>query len=307
MVTPNYVPMPPKPGKTIIKIVRVAETENHICLDYDIGIGPAVGYAHYIYQITGTWPLRWTITTKQAGAIVLQHLLNAIQSTAPHANQICDAVGVSLVVHLDYTDDSHAAVRVCRSYPLGHYKVAPDDIRLDKNASWAIGSAEYIRAHLMAANSGLPVILVDHHCEKQSPMVDWCADNGIVLLPSLLPAGDYQLPNGKTLVDRKANLLELYNDFAMPDNRLRYENAAMIASAHNMRLVYVIAVGPQDHVTDLVSLAAWSAHIPGQGKVANGANLSVQLQRYQETFPNTSFIFRDKMQLCEMIYKAVNT
>ena len=59
MVTPNYVPMPPKPGKTIIKIVRVAETENHICLDYDIGIGPAVGYAHYIYQITGTWPLRW--------------------------------------------------------------------------------------------------------------------------------------------------------------------------------------------------------------------------------------------------------
>ena len=87
MVTPNYVPMPPKPGKTIIKIVRVAESENHICLDYDIGIGPAVGYAHYIYQITGTWPLRWIITTKQAGAIVLQHLLSAIQSTAPHPYQ----------------------------------------------------------------------------------------------------------------------------------------------------------------------------------------------------------------------------
>ena len=305
MVTPNYVPMPPKPGKTIIKIVRVAESENHICLDYDIGIGPAVGYAHYIYQITGTWPLRWIITTKQAGAIVLQHLLSAIQSTAPHANQICDVVGVSLVVHLDYTDDSHAAVRVCRSYPLGHYKVAPDDIRLDKNASWAIGSAEYIRAHLMAANSGLPVILVDHHCEKQSPMVDWCADNGIVLLPSLLPAGDYQLPNGKTLVDRKANLLELYNDFAMPDNRLRYENAAMIASAHNMQLVYVVATDPQDAIADLESLKVWSAPVPGTNIVASGDKLYAHLVRYQWAYPNIAFVFCDQRQVCSTIYHQI--
>ena len=305
MVTPNYVPQAPEAGKTIIKIVRVAETENHICLDYDIGIGPAAGYAHYIYQISGTWPLRWRITTKQAGSIVLQHLLTAVQITAPQVKQICDAVGVSLVVHLDYADESHTSVRVCRSYPLGCYKVDPDDIRLDKNASWAIGSAEYIRAHLMAANSGLPVILADHHCEKQSPMVDWCADHGIILLPSLLPAGDYQLPDGKTLVDRKANLLELYNDFAMPDNRLRYENAAMIASAHNMQLVYVVATDPQDAISDLESIKVWSAPIPGIGIVASGEKLYAHLVRYQWAFPNTSFVFCDQRQLCSAIYHQI--
>lgn len=110
-------------------------------------------------------------------------------------------------------------------------------------------------------------------------MVDWCADNGIVLLPSLLPAGDYQLPNGKTLADQKANLLELYNDFAMPDNRLRYENAAMIASAHNMQLVYVVATDPQDAIVDLESLKAWSAPVPETDIVASGEKLYAHLMR----------------------------
>ena len=156
----------------------------------------------------------------------------------------------------------------------------------------------------MAANAGLPIILADHH-EKQSPMVDWCAEHGIILLPSLMPAGDYRLPTGSILVDRKANLLEVYNDFAMPANRKKYENSAMIATAHNIRLVYVIAVEPQNCVKDLASLAAWAAPIPGQGKVANGANLAAQLQRYQTTFSHTSFIFCDKNQLCDTIYNVL--
>ena len=306
MVTPNYIPSTPVPGRTIIKIHRVQETADSTLLYYDIGIGPALGYAFYQYQITGQWPLCWKIAKTSAAAIVRRCALDAIQASHSKIKDLCDAASVSLAVNLDYADSSHTTIRICRSYSLSSYKIDPDDIRIDKNLSWAVGSSEYVRAQLMAANAGQPIIMADHH-EKQSPMVDWCADNGIVLLPSLLPAGDYQLPNGKTLVDRKANLLELYNDFVMPDNRLRYENAAMIASAHNMQLVYVVATDPQDAIADLESLKVWSAHLPGQGKVANGANLSAQLQRYQETFPNTSFIFRDKMQLCEMIYKAVNT
>lgn len=305
MVTPNYVPSAPTPGRTIIKIHRVQETADSTLLYYDIGIGPSLGYAFYQYQITGQWPLCWKIAKTSTAAIVRRCALDAIQASHSKIKDLCDAASVSLAVDLDYADSSHTTIRICRSYSLSSYKIDPDDIRIDKNLSWAVGSSEYVRAQLMAANAGQPIIMADHH-EKQSPMVDWCADNGIVLLPSLLPAGDYQLPNGKTLVDRKANLLELYNDFVMPDNRLRYENAAMIASAHNMQLVYVVATDPQDAIADLESLKVWSAHLPGQGKVANGANLSAQLQRYQETFPNTSFIFRDKMQLCEMIYKAVN-
>lgn len=306
MVTPNYVPSAPVPGRTIIKIHRMQETADSTLLYYDIGIGPSLGYAFYQYQITGQWPLCWKIAKTSTAAIVRRCALDAIQASHPKIKDLCDAAGVSLAVDLDYADSSHTSIRICRSYSLSSYKIDPDDIRIDKNLSWAVGSSEYIRAQLMAANAGLPIILADHH-EKQSPMVDWCAEHGIILLPSLMPTGDYRMPAGSIVADRKANLLEVYNDFAMPANRKKYENSAMIAAAHNIRLVYVIAVEPQDHVTDLVSLAAWSAHIPGQGKVANGANLSVQLQRYQESFPNTSFIFRDKMQLCEMIYKAVNS
>ena len=236
MVNPNYVSSTPVPGRTIITIHSVQESADRISLEFDIGIGPALGHAFYQYQITGQWPLRWEIVKTSAAAIVRRCALKAIQASHPEIKDLRDAAGVSLAVDLDYTDSSHTHVKVCRSYPISAYKIDPNDIRIDKNVSWAAGSPEYIRIHLMAAKAGLPVILVDHHCEKQSPMVDWCADNGIVLLPSLLPAGDYRLPDGKTLVDRKANLLELYNDFAMPDNRLRYENAAMIASAHKSLL-----------------------------------------------------------------------
>lgn len=304
MVAPNYVPSAPVPGRTIIKIHRVQETADSTLLYYDIGIGPALGYAYYRYQITGQWPLYWKIAKTSAAEIVRLCALDAIQKAHPKINNLRDATGVSLAVDLDYADSGHTTIRICRSYPLSSYKVNPNDIRINKNLSWAVGSSEFIRAQLMAANSGLPIVLADHH-EKQSPMVDYCADHGIVLLPSLMPAGDYRLPTGSILVDRKANLLEVYNDFAMPANRKKYENSAMIAAAHNMRLVYVIAVQPQNHVKDLVSLTAWSAPIPGQGKIANGANLSAQLRRYQETFPNTSFVFCDERHLCSAIYHQI--
>ena len=305
MVNPNYVSSTPVPGRTIIKIHRVQETADSTLLYYDIGIGPALGYAFYQYQITGQWPLCWKIAKTSAAAIVRRCALDAIQASHPEIKDLSDSAGVSLAVDLDFADSSHTSIRICRSYPLSSYKINPNDIRIDKNVSWADGSPEYIRTHLMAAKAGLPIILVDHR-EKQSPMVDWCAEHGIVLLPSSIPAGDYQLPKGSISVDRKANLLEIYNDFVMPDNRIKYENSAESATAHNMRLVYVIAVEPQDHVKDFASLATWSAPIPGQGKIANGANLAAQLQRYQTVFPNTSFVFCDKSRLCETIYNALS-
>ena len=306
MITPNYVPSTPVPGRTIIKIYRVQETSDSLLLEFDIGIGPALGYAYYQYQITGQWPLCWKIAKTSAATIARRCALDAIQASRPEIKDLSNAAGVSLAVDLDYSDSSHTFVKICRSYPISAYKIDPNDIRIDKNLSWAVGSSEYIRAQLMAANAGLPIILADHH-EKQSPMVDYCADHGIILLPSLMPTGDYKLPAGSVLVDRKANLLEVYNDFAMPANRKKYENSAMIAAAHNMRLVYVIAVEPQNHVNDLVSLATWSAPIPGQAKIANGANLAAPLQRYQMIFPHTSFIFCDRTQLSKMICKVINT
>lgn len=82
-------------------------------------------------------------------------------------------------------------------------------------------------------------------------MVDWCAKHGIVLLPTHMPAGDYCWIGGKTTVDRKATILELFNDLVIPKNRLRYENAAIVAAAHGQELVYVIATTSKDHVSNV--------------------------------------------------------
>ena len=304
MVTPNYIPSAPAPGRTIIHIERVAVTAQSILIYYDIAIGPASGYGYYKYQISGNWPLIWKITNKAAGDIVRKCALEAIQAQTPNVTQLSEAVGMSLAVDIDYEDDHPTDIRVRRSYPLSKYKIAPQDIRIDSSVSWSVGSSEYIRANLMAAKAGLPVIMTDYR-EKQSPMVGWCAEHGIILLPASCPVGDYCLPHGKTVVDRKANILELYNDFAIPNNRPRYENAAIVAAAHRLQLVYVVTTEAKDAVHDIASLASWSAPIPGQNSVANGKTLSDHLRRYQDTFPHTSFVFCHTDRLCDTIYQQI--
>lgn len=78
---------------------------------------------------------------------------------------------------------------------------------------------------LLANLSGLPVLSSDSR-EGKSPVVDWCAGHGIIILPQYLSAGDYTVANVNVIVDRKDNILELYKDFVCSKNRESYENTA---------------------------------------------------------------------------------
>lgn len=301
----TYVPSPPASGLVTIYIVRVTETADSILLYYDIALGPSAGYAYCFYQATGFWPLCWRITKKSAGEFVRRCALEAIRGNRRNVKDLLESADSSLVVYLNCANDSNSdSIHICRSYPLDINKINPDDIQLNGTVSWTDGAPELIRADLLAAyNPSLPQLLIDKN-EKASPMVDWAAKHHIILLPIKMRVGDYQTADGSCVVDRKTDLLELAKDFTMPNNRRRYENAAVRAKSQRKKLVYVI--GTND-VTDIDSLEGWSAPIPGQNKIANGRSLAAHLRRYQLTFPNTSFVFTDPNCLCETIYSVVNT
>ena len=111
--------------------------------------------------------------------------------------------------------------------PASAAQITPDDIRIGTTGGWRQGDPNWRHALLLANLSGLPVLNADSR-EGHSPMVDWCAEHGVIILPQYLPAGDYTLLDGNAIVDRKDNILELYKDFAGSQNRESYENAALL-------------------------------------------------------------------------------
>ena len=297
----GYNPPSPAPGLTVINIVSVEEKTDGTYINYDIGIGPSAGYAFVRFQQTGRWPLVWRIGNSPNAEVVYQCALKAAQATDPDIDSLEDVKNISIIAELQY--DKSEGVRVCRSYPLDRHTVLPADIRIGIN-SWAKGSSDYIRATLIAKNSGLPVMLADVH-EKDSPMVEWCAENRIAILPMTFPVGDYRLPQHDTIVDRKTNILELYEDFVVPDKRRAYETDADFAAACGQRLVYVTATEPGDNVNGMKDLKNWSKPIPGQKPTADGVKLLYLLNKHKELFSNVEFRFCDSKKLCSTIYNVL--
>lgn len=159
---------------------------------------------------------------------------------------------------------------------------------------------------LLAHLSGLPVLCADTQ-ERQSPIVDWCAENQIILLPSSFPAGNYTIPTSSVIVDRKADLFELNRNFAPSPNRARYENAACYAAALGKQLIYLIGVDPDDHVSQMEDLRTWNSRHPKiADETIDGNHLYTQLIRYMQLHPNTDFRFIPKQHLCESIYQTVH-
>ena len=136
-------------------------------------------------------------------------------------------------------------------------------------------------------------------------MVEWCAENRIAIQPMLFPFCDYASPLFNTVVDRKANLLELYENFIVPDKRPTYERDAVLVEPHAKSLVYVIATKPEDHVAKLEDLKNWSAQIPGKQAITNGEKLYIHLVKYRRLFTNVDFCFCDEKDLCGTICKIL--
>lgn len=299
----GYNPPEPTPGLTIINLISAEAKTGGLHINYDIGIGPATGYAFIHYQQTGIWPLTWIISDSPAADAVYQHALDAVQASNPDIDSLEDVRGVAIAAELAY--DSSGYIRVCRSYPHDRCVIPPAAIQVG-TSSWASGSPDFIRASLIAQNSGLDVLLADTH-EKHSPMVDWCAEQGITIQPMLFPVGDYRIPLHDTIVDRKSNLLELYENFVVPNKRQAYEMDAVLAASHKRRLVYVTATKPEDCVNRLADLRNWSAQIPGKATAADGEKLHYRLVQHKKFFPNVEFAFCDEKKFCRTIYNILQS
>ena len=73
------------------------------------------------------------------------------------------------------------------------------------------------------------------------------------------PAGDYKVCGGKTIVDRKQSIVELYHNFAKSDERASYARAADTAAGLGTRLIYIVGTDTEDQVTCIDDLAQWSS------------------------------------------------
>lgn len=299
----KYQPERPEPGQYLIRIMKVSQETNHIALPFDFAVGPSAGYASISYLQTGKWPCVWRIHNNDAGQAVMQYALRAInKDSASPIDSLTEAANHLLTVEIDLYNDKYFNVR--RSFPASYYCITPDDIRID-TGSWAAGTRNAIRATYLADLSGLPVLCADRH-ESKSPMINWCAKNNIILLPSLFPAGDYMAPNGNVIVDRKKDLFELQKNFVISTNRASYENAACYAASLGKKLIYITGTAEKDHVSQLDDLLHWFSRNPNKpSEIVNGIQLHGQLIRYMEIHPNTEFRFVPSQNLCREIYQTV--
>lgn len=301
MTTTHEPILNPPPGMYLLCILMVYITKTSQIIYYDFAVGDYVGWAHEAYMKTGKWILKQRIDLTN-GSIPYKCLMTAINSDPQYAtvSDLKQAVGCRVCAQLiNVNYDGKQYMRVAKTYPASKYNITPGDIRIG-TGSWAVGTPDVNRASYIAHYSGLPVLLADAQ-ERKSPMVGWCAENRIALLPMVFPAGDYRIPDGSVIVDRKENILEIYHNFSHSQNRASYERAAVTAASLGCQLIYVIAVDPKDHITGLDDLSSWQEILPN-GSVASGINLYKQLINYTLLYPNSKFIFVERDRQCETIW-----
>lgn len=297
-----YSPQIPMDGIYRVKILAVRQDDVAYWLRYDISVGPCVGWATYMYQQTGKWPLVWRLD-KRRGTTAIRYALDALHhNTHVRIQSLAESAGHHICLELHRRSDANY-IDVKRSLPVSAYRITPDDIRVGTEGGWRQGDPNWRHALLLANLSGLPVLSSDSR-EGKSSMVDWCAENGIIILPQYLPAGDYTTSNSSVIVDRKDNILELYKDFVGSKNRESYENAALCAQVAGKRLVYVIGTDPGDYVDQISDLAHWQCAVKSQ--VFVGKRLADQILRHQVIYPHVSFVFVKREKLCQTIWNVLS-
>ena len=297
-----YPPNPPTDGIYRVKLLDAEQDDAAYYIRYDISVGPCVGWATYMYQQTGKWPLVWRLD-KHRGAIAIRCALDALNRGRYAGIQaLAQAAGHHICLELHRRMDVRY-IDVRRSLPASAYRITPEDIRVDTEGGWRQGDPNWRHALLLANLSGLPVLNADSR-EGQSPMVDWCAEHGVIILPQYLPAGDYTTSNSSVIVDRKDNILELYKDFAGSGNRKSYENTALLTQVVGKQLVYVIGTDPSDHVERISDLSQWQCAVKNQ--TSFGTYLHEQILRHQAMYPHISFTLATRADLCQKIWDVVS-
>lgn len=297
-----YPPNSPIDGIYRVKLLAAEQDDAAYYIRYDISVGPCVGWATYIYQQTGKWPLVWRLD-KHRGATAIRCALDVLhRGSDTRIQSLAQSPGHHICLELHRRMDVRY-IDVKKSLPVSAYRITPDDIRVSAEGGWRQGDPNWRHALLLANLSGLPVLNADSR-EGRSPMVNWCAEHGIVILPQYLQTGDYTTANSNFIVDRKDNMLELYKDFAGSENRGSYENAALLAQIAGKQLVYVIGTDPDDHVEQISDLTQWQCTIKNQ--IFVGAHLYKQIMRHQTMYPHVSFVFTKREELCQTIWDIVS-
>jgi hypothetical protein len=297
-----YPPNPPTDATYRVKLLSAEQDCTAYYIRYDISVGPCVGWATYIYQQTGKWPLIWRLD-KRRGTTVIRCALDALHlSGCANVQSLAQAAGHHICLELHRRTGTRY-IDVRRSLPASAAQITPDDIRIGTTGGWRQGDPNWRHALLLANLSGLPVLNADSR-EGHSPMVDWCAEHGVIILPQYLPVGDYTTSNSNVIVDRKDNILELYKDFAGSRNRKSYENAALLAQVVGKQLVYVIGTDPSDHVELISDLAQWQCTVKNQTFV--GTYLHEQILRHQAMYPHISFTFVKREEVCQTIWDTLS-
>lgn len=297
-----YPPNPPTDGIYRVKLLSAEQDCTAYYIRYDISVGPCVGWATYIYQQTGKWPLVWRLD-KHRGTTAIRCALDALhRSGCTNVQSLAQAAGHHICLELHRRTGTRY-IDVRRSLPASAAQITPDDIRIGTTGGWRQGDPNWRHALLLANLSGLPVLNADSR-EGHSPMVDWCAEHGVIILPQYLPAGDYTTSNSNVIVDRKDNILELYKDFAGSRNRKSYENTALLAQVVGKQLVYVIGTDPSDHVELISDLAQWQCTVKNLTFV--GTYLHEQILRHQAMYPHISFTFVKREEVCQTIWDTLS-
>lgn len=297
-----YPPQQPNNGLYRVKLLSVLENDSAYEIRYDIAVGQSVGWATYMYQQTGKWPLVWRLD-KHRGATAIRCALDALhRGNHARIQSLVQSAGHHICLELQRRMDAKY-IDVKKSLPVSAYRITPDDIRVGTEGGWRQGDPNWRHALLLANLSGLPVLSSDSR-EGRSPMVDWCAEHGIVILPQYLPVGDYATLNSNVLADRKDNVLELYKDFVSSGNRQSFENTALLAQVGGKQLVYVIGTDPDDHVEQILDLDHWRCTIKNQTFV--GMHLREQILRHQTMYPHVSFVFTKREEVCQTIWDMVS-
>ena len=255
-----------------------------------------------MYQQTGKWPLIWRLD-KHRGATAIRCALNALNSGDHVKTQsLEESAGHHICLELHHRMDVRY-IDVRRSLPVSAYRIPPGDIRVGTEGGWRQGDPNWRHALLLANLSGLPVLNADSR-EGKSPMVNWCAEHSISILPQYLPVGDYTTSNSNVIVDRKDSILELHKDFAGSDNRKSYENTALLAQVTGKRLVYVIGTDPSDRVIQLTDLPHWRTTIKNQA--FEGKWLANQILRHQGIYPHVGFVLTKREEVCQTIWNILS-
>lgn len=302
----NYLtPQPPVTNDALYlaKIVAIEQNDHAVTIYYEFAAGPNAGWAAQVYIRTGSWPFRQRIDRKYGSAALRAFLESIGRSDLSSVSHIDLNHGLWNCVDVQWTEyNGHVFPQVKRVYSSQTYPFTADDFRISAD-KWAKGSPDVNHAVALAHNAPYPVLLADTQ-ERHSPMIDYCAENRICIIPVSGMPGDYMIPNGSIVVDRKANLSELYHNFSHGQSWLSYAIAAELAAAQHKMLVFVTAVEPADHVQKLCDLEHWNGVLPG-GTPLQGKTMLQQIRRCLFLFPHVKFHFVLRDNLCEQIWKIV--